>query len=272
MEEDEIEDFMEVATDLQPRSDVYFGVVDDATICRHFKKLQWIQTASEAVLTRREIKPGLLRAPSLTLWALLEDNLSIQDWIFRESLPLVGFLSNSNFAQYERTHLPMLIMFLELPVSYGAGSAPGSRIGGLSGGVQNDELVKELKEVALEHKGRLTCLYADGIALADSMKTLGIFGGRERLPQVGFNTLDGRQLPFPEDLSINRETLLHYTAAFLSGRLLSALDTRREMIVSRPFSTHNTVRRKEKRSTPNEIRGVSEQLKPKDAITQASKR
>lgn len=35
--------------------------------------------------------------------------------------------------------------------SYGAGSAPGLRIGGMSGGVRNDELVKELKEVALEH-------------------------------------------------------------------------------------------------------------------------
>lgn len=33
----------------------------------------------------------------------------------QESLPLVGRLSNANFAQYERTRLPMLIMFLELP-------------------------------------------------------------------------------------------------------------------------------------------------------------
>lgn len=35
--------------------------------------------------------------------------------VFQESLPLVGRLSNANFAQYERTRLPMLIMFLELP-------------------------------------------------------------------------------------------------------------------------------------------------------------
>ncbi|CAN0095020.1 unnamed protein product, partial [Scytosiphon promiscuus] len=268
MEEDEMEDFMEAATDLQPRSDLYFGLVDDAAICEHFKTLGWIQKTSEAVLTR----PGLLRGPSLTLWALLEDNLSVQDWIFRESLPLVGRLSNANFAQYERIHLPMLIMFLELPVSYGAGAALGPRIGGLSGGVRNDELVKELKEVALEHRGRLTCLYADGTALADSMKTLGMFGGRERLPQLGFNTMDGRQLPFPEDLPINRETLLHYTAAFLSGRLQSASDARKAMVVSRPFSTHNTVRRKERRNTPKEIRGISEELKQEDVITQVTRK
>ncbi|CAM9267270.1 unnamed protein product [Ectocarpus sp. 13 AM-2016] len=267
MEEDELEDFIEAATDLKPRSDVYFGFVDDEAVYGHFKKLGWIQRASEAVLTR----PGLSRAPSLTLWAILEDNLSTQDWVVRESLPLVGRLSNANFAQYERTHLPMLIMFLELPDSFAAGSAHGSRIGGKSGGVRNDELVKELKEVALEHKGSITCLYADGVALADSMKTLGLFGSRERLPQVGFNTMDGRQLPFPEDLPINRETLLHFAAAFLSGRLQSALDARKAMVVSRPFSAHNTVRRKDRRGTPTEVRGVSEQLKPKDAITQVTR-
>ena len=47
-----MEDFMEAATDLKRRSDVYLGIVDDAEICEHFKKLGWIQRASEAVLTR----------------------------------------------------------------------------------------------------------------------------------------------------------------------------------------------------------------------------
>lgn len=52
MEEDDMEDFMEAAADLNARSDIYFGVVNDAAICGHFKKLGWIQRASEAVLTR----------------------------------------------------------------------------------------------------------------------------------------------------------------------------------------------------------------------------
>lgn len=81
--------------------------------------------------------------------------------------------------------------------------------------------------------------------------------------------MDGRQLPFPEDLPINRETLLHFTAAFLSGRLQSSLDAKKAMTVSRPFSALNTVTRKNKRGAPVEVRGVSEQLKPKDAIMQA---
>lgn len=81
--------------------------------------------------------------------------------------------------------------------------------------------------------------------------------------------MDGRQLPFPEDLPINRETLLHFAAAFFSGRLQSSLDAKKAMAVSRPFSTHNTVTRNSKRVAPAEVRGVSEQLKPKDAIQQA---
>lgn len=52
MEEDEMEDFMEAAADLKPKSNIYFGLVNDAAICGHFTKLGWIQRASEAVLTR----------------------------------------------------------------------------------------------------------------------------------------------------------------------------------------------------------------------------
>lgn len=43
------------------------------------------------------------------------------------------------------------LTFFVVTDSFAAGSAHGSRIGGKSGGVRNDELVKELKEVALEH-------------------------------------------------------------------------------------------------------------------------
>lgn len=83
--------------------------------------------------------------------------------------------------------------------------------------------------------------------------------------------MDGRQLPFPEDLPLNRETLLHFCAAFLSGHLQTPLDARKAMVVSRPFSIHNTVRREEKHQMSAEVRGVSEQLKPHDAVTQAGR-
>lgn len=93
-------------------------------------------------------------------------------------------------------------------------------------------------------------------------------GNRERLPQVGFNTRDGRQLPFPEDLPINRETLLQFCAAFLSGRLQRSQDARKAMVSAAPYSAHNTVRRKKKRKPPPEVPGISEQIKPQDAIVQ----
>eukprot|EP00904_Undaria_pinnatifida_P005915 jgi/Undpi1/2453/HiC_scaffold_13.g05833.m1 len=266
MEEDEMEDFMDAAVKLMIRADIYFGVVNDPSICKHFKKIGWISRTSEAVLTRS----GLLRVPSLSLWTLLENNVSVADWIIKESVPIVGRLTNANFAQYERTHLPMLIMFLQLR-GYSEPSL-ASRIGGESGGVPNDDLITELKEVAIEHRGRICCVYADGIAFSDGMKTLGLFGGHERLPQVAFNDFSGgRQLPFPEELPMNRETLLHFAAAFLSGRLQSSLDVRNAMVVSRPFSTHNTAQRKQKRLPLAEVRGVSERFKSKDAIVQVTR-
>jgi len=45
----------------------------------------------------------------------------------------------------------LLSLCLSNQDSYGAGTAHGSRIGGTSGGVRNDELVRELEQVALEH-------------------------------------------------------------------------------------------------------------------------
>lgn len=82
--------------------------------------------------------------------------------------------------------------------------------------------------------------------------------------------MDGRQLPFPEDLPINRETLLQFSAAFLAGHLQRSVDARKAMITARSFSSHNTVFRKEKREAHVEIRGVSEQLTPQDAVVQVT--
>jgi hypothetical protein len=56
------------------------------------------------------------------------------------------------------------------------------------------------------------------------MRALGLFGGAERLPGLAFNTKDARQLPFSEKLPLNRDTLLQFCAAFLSGKLASKAD------------------------------------------------
>ena len=56
------------------------------------------------------------------------------------------------------------------------------------------------------------------------MRSLGLFGGAERLPALAWNTKDNRQMPFSEKLPINRDTLLQFCADFLSGRLQSKAD------------------------------------------------
>lgn len=99
-------------------------------------------------------------------------------------------------------------------------------------------------------------------------------GSRGRLPQVGFNSvrtgMDHPQVQFPEEFPINRETLLQFATAFLSGQLQTSMDTQNAMVAFRPFSTYNAVTRRDKIGHSPEIRGVSEQLKIHDAVTQVN--
>lgn len=103
-----------------------------------------------------------------------------------------------------------------------------------------------------------------------SPETLSIVqpGSRERLPQVGINTRDGNQAAFPENLPFNRETLLQFCAAFLSGRLQRPEDARKAMISAVPLSAKNTAHHQTKRKPPTEVRGISEQFKPQDPVVQ----
>jgi len=74
--------------------------------------------------------------------------------------------------------------------------------------------------------GRVSFVYADGVAFEEQMRPLGLYGGKERLPSIAFNLKDGRQLPFPEELAINHETIGQFVADFLSGKLNSAQDAK----------------------------------------------
>ena len=74
--------------------------------------------------------------------------------------------------------------------------------------------------------GRISFVFADGVALEDQMRSLGLFGGKERLPSLAFNLRDQRKIPFSEDLPLNRQTIAQFCADFLSGRLQNADDAR----------------------------------------------
>ena len=92
---------------------------------------------------------------------------------------------------------------------------------------------------------------------------LGLFGGKERLPSLAFNTRENLQIPFPEELPINRDTLIQFCADFISGKLKSVFDTtemaKKVLQSVKPISTKNKVQRKEKKKAPKHVQGISEQ-------------
>lgn len=95
-------------------------------------------------------------------------------------------------------------------------------------------------------------------------RSLGLFGGAERLPSLAFNTKDKKQIPFSEKLAINKETLTQFCADFISGKLTSAADAealaQKQLLAATPPSQFNTPRRKAVKAAPEQVRGVSEQF------------
>jgi thioredoxin-like negative regulator of GroEL len=97
-----------------------------------------------------------------------------------------------------------------------------------------------------------------------SLRSVGLFGGPERLPSLAFNTKDQKQIPFSEKISINRDTLTQFCADFISGKLQSAKDAeelaKKQLLAATPLSTKNTPQRKPVKKAPDQVRGVSEQF------------
>ena len=67
-------------------------------------------------------------------------------------------------------------------------------VGGRSGGILNEHLLDEFKLAAKEHADKILFVYMDGMKHADQMRSLGLFGGAERLPSLAFNTRDNAQV------------------------------------------------------------------------------
>jgi thioredoxin-like negative regulator of GroEL len=226
-----------------------------------------------------------------------EGNKSLQDWVRESSVPPVAELTPYNFALYEKLNRPMLIMFLDLSSvraedgtmeePYPEGAGPGQesaskstavfaankykesdkvkwafRDMGTTNTVPNDALIQDLYVTALEHIGRLTFVYADGIAFEDKMRSLGILGGREQLPSLAFNTQDGRQYPYPPTAPIDSEALLQFCANFLSGRTQSGGDGNNALVKQeralRPTLKHAV--HQPPKEAPEVTKGISERL------------
>ena len=166
IEEDDYDDYVEIAKDLQVKEDVYFAVVSDPKTCEWFKRNKTIdRTPSVLLLGENGVK-------SINLDELYGEKYGLKEWINRNAIPLIGKLTNSNFKLYEKIPNPMLLLFLDLTEEHSVGS-PGIMIGGRSGNILNENLLEEFRHVAKEHSDRITFVYLDGLLHEDRMKSLG---------------------------------------------------------------------------------------------------
>lgn len=258
IEEDDYADFIEVAKELQVKADIYFGVVTNPKVAKHYKQIKLIDRTPSAMV----IGEGDIRK-TINLNNLYDEKYGLIGWINNNAIPLVGKLTGNNFQLYEKIALPMLMLFLDLS-NEDMTSSPGRIVGGKSGGILNEILLEELRYVAKEHHDKILFVYLDGNKHEDQMRSLGLYGGKERLPSLAFNTREGLQVPYPEELPINRDTLLQFCADFISGKLRSISDSqemaKKQLQSSKPINLKNKAIRKSVKEAPEERRGVSEQF------------
>ena len=180
VEEDDYEDFMDAAEQLQGNADIYVGVVTSKSTSDHFKAAKSIDRTPSMYMVDADGNPH-----SVNLDEFYGEKLNIKDWIVQHSTPLVGKLTGNNFPMYEKLNLPMLLMFLDLQNEHMT-SSPGRVVGGKSGGILNEHLLEEFRAAAKEHSKRVAFVYLDGNEHEDKMKSLGLYGGKERLPSLAF--------------------------------------------------------------------------------------
>lgn len=258
IEEDDYEDFLEVAKDLQSNEDIYFGVVTNKQVVKHFKQNKTIDRTPSLVIYGED-DAGF---HAINMDELYGDGANMKDWLLKQAIPLVGKMTPLNFGLYEKLNIPMLLLFLDLREEMQS-SSPGKIVGGKSGGILNEVLVEELRLAAREHIDRIAFVYLDGNLYEDQMRSLGLYGGRERLPSMAFNTRDRTQAPFPEELPINKDTILQFCADFISGKIKSADDSKemakKALQRATPLDTRNQAVRQAVKAAPEVVKGVAEQ-------------
>ena len=258
-ESDEIFDFKEAADHFAFSEDAYFAFVVDPILSRACVATLKLADATPAIVLQKNAEP---RRRSVSSYSLGDQSKSLSDWINEVSLPLVGELTTSNFAQYEKLGKPMLLLFLDLPKD----KTEDSRVvPGQTGGLYNEALVEELRSVARDESfaERVAFAYCDGRLHASRARALGLFGGLNRLPGLAFNTKEpGIIAAYPENLPLSREPVRAFVAAFLSRTLRTKEDADKfalAEIKNRP-SEGLLPRRKPMARAPPERVGVSEQF------------
>lgn len=256
IEEDEFDEFKEVAEEFKSKEDFYFGVALSSKVSNAFKVAKKIDRTPAIMVLGDTNTPR-----TINIDELYGEKGGMKDWILKNSIPMVGKLTPANFGLYDKSNLPMIMLFLDLSEELRS-SDPNVIVGGKSGDILNELLLEEFGRVAQEYHDRIHFVYLDGVEHAERMKSLGLLGGVESLPQVAFNTRDGRQVPFPEKLPINYDTLNRYCAEFLSGKLRNRQDAlelvEKALQSSTPISSKNTVHRKAPAQRAAHAPGISE--------------
>lgn len=173
--------------------------LDGATRAEYQKRLRWFTAPpSVVVLVGGESEPS---GGSFNLDERHDDNLDLGAWAARAALPPLGEITHANFAAYAATGLPMLLAFVDASAD-------------------NRPLLASLRSVAGRYQGKVVVGWLNGETHRTRMLALGLRDGT--LPQLAFNTKDGRQLPFPPDETPNEAALSRFAARFLGDALRSA--------------------------------------------------
>eukprot|EP00949_MAST-11_sp_MAST-11-sp1_P000639 g639.t1 len=172
-DDDELEDYMVAARQLQVLPHCFFAHVVDSKVSAHFAGFQngehFRAPAAPSIVLLSSDGSEIEKQP------LDEFRGDLAGWVKRNSLPLAGELTGGNFHLYESRGLPMLILFLDF-------ASPKA---------QRTRLIDDLATVAKSFRREIAFAYADGVAFKDRLRALGIVGGVEALPSVAFNTKDG---------------------------------------------------------------------------------
>jgi hypothetical protein len=241
-EAEELEDFTQAAADLRKlRNDVAVRAayvrLTPALESTYIKSLRWLEHAPSAVLliggsvtaasgSVGGMNGGADAAEGWSKYAYRLDVpkvLTLSEWAARAALPLLGELTPLTFAAYAATSLPMLIAFVERNEASDAsyvqgGSAASSDAGAPQSSITGRGLRQALRSVGERFRGKLVAVTCDGQAQRTRMISLGLDADGP-LPQLAFNTKDGRQLPFPRDQAPTVAALTNFAADFLGERL-----------------------------------------------------
>eukprot|EP01036_Dinobryon_divergens_P028294 gene28294-37225_t len=268
IEEDDYQEYLETAKELQQNEDIYLGVVTNPKTSKWFKSNKTIDRTPAILIAGEDDS-----RKTINLDELYGERSSTKEWILKSAVPLVGKLTGQNFGLYEKLQIPMLMEHFSRAIlspndddltDEMLTDQVGKVVGGKSGGIFNEALIEEFKAAAKEHVERIAFVYLDGNLFEDKMRSLGLYGGKERLPSIAFNTRDNAQIPFPEELPINKDTLLQFCADFISGKLRSPEDSkamaRKALQAAIPINQKNKAVRKERKKVPEATRGVSEQF------------